>query len=143
MIGAALALAALNGAVGVWGVVLWRLRRSSRAFWVALRTAQGAAVAYAALVGAVYLAGHHAHDNLFYLYALLPLPVGFVAEQMRVVSAEQVLENRGLADAQAVGSLPEDEQHDIVVAIIARETAIMAAAALVVCFLALRAAGTW
>ena len=38
--------------------------------------------------------------------------------------------------------LPEREQHGLVEAILRRETAVMAASALVVVFLALRAAGT-
>jgi hypothetical protein len=56
------------------------------------------------------------------------------------VSAEQVLENRELPDAQAVGALPEAEQRSVVVAIMRRELGVMALAALVVAFLSLRAA---
>jgi hypothetical protein len=66
--------------------------------------------------------------------------IGFVAEQLRIVSADQVLENRELADAQAVGELPEAEQRSVVLAIARRELGVTALAALVVAVLALRAA---
>ncbi len=41
-----------------------------------------------------------------------------------------------------MGGLPEDEQHELVAAIVRREIGVMALSALVVVFLALRAAGT-
>jgi hypothetical protein len=93
-------------------------------------------------VGILWLDGRLASADLFYLYALLPLAIGLVAEQLRILAAEQVLAARGLADAQAVGELEEADQQSVVVAILRREMGVMAAAALVVCFLALRAAGT-
>jgi hypothetical protein len=81
-------------------------------------------------------------DQLFYLYALLPLAIGFVAEQLRFASAQTILDQRELADAKAVGELPEHEQHEIVALIVRREMGVMALSALVVVFLALRAAET-
>ena len=45
-------------------------------------------------------------ENLFYLYALLPLAISFVAEQLRVVSAQTILDRRELESAQAVGVCP-------------------------------------
>jgi hypothetical protein len=65
-----------------------------------------------------------------------------VAEQLRLASAQLVLDARELEDAQAVGRLPEDQQRSIVLQIVRRELGVMSAAALVVCFLALRALGT-
>ncbi|MGI8801819.1 MAG: hypothetical protein ACR2KV_06545 [Solirubrobacteraceae bacterium] len=138
----ALAVAVVNGLVGAYGTIRWYLVEPSRAFWPALRTGQLAALAYAVGVGVLWLTGRRAADDLFYLYAFLPLAIGFVAEQLRVLAAEQVLTSRGLADAQEVGELDEDEQRSVVVAILRRELGVMAAAAIVVCFLALRAAGT-
>jgi hypothetical protein len=73
---------------------------------------------------------------------LLPLAVGFFAEQLRITSAEQVLDRRGIGSAQEVGALPEAEQRQIVAAIVRRESGVMAASAWVVVFLAARAAGT-
>jgi hypothetical protein len=93
-------------------------------------------------VGSLAAAGKNSSDQLFYLYALLPLAVGFVAEQLRVASAQTILEEHGLADAQAVGGLPEAEQHALVGTIVRREIGVMAVSALVVVVLALRAAGT-
>lgn len=139
----ALALAALSGAAGIYGAICWYGSRPSRGFWLLLRGSQLAAAAYAALVGILYLAGNKPSDGLFYLYALLPLAVGFVAEQLRVVSADQVLAARGIESAAEVGELAEAEQHAIVLAIMRREMGVMTLAALVVCFLALRAAGTY
>jgi hypothetical protein len=65
-----------------------------------------------------------------------------VAEQLRVISAQTILDRRELADARAVGELPEDEQRSVVAEIMRRELGVMTLSALVVVFLALRAAGT-
>jgi len=93
-------------------------------------------------VGSLAAAGKHPREGLFYLYALLPLAVGFMAEQLRVTSAQTVLDQRGIEDAQAVGTLPEPEQREVVALVLRREMGVMAISALVVVFLALRAAGT-
>jgi hypothetical protein len=53
-----------------------------------------------------------------------------------------VLDARDLEDAQAVGRLPDDEQRSVVLQIVRRELGVMAAAALVIAFLGLRAYGT-
>jgi hypothetical protein len=68
--------------------------------------------------------------------------VSFVAEQFRITAAQTVLDTRGLQDAHAVGRLDEAGQRSVIVAIVRREMGTMAAAALVVAFLCLRAAGT-
>jgi hypothetical protein len=86
--------------------------------------------------------GFHPADGLFWLYALLPVAVGFVAEQFRAASAQTVLDARDLPDAQAVGRLDEAGQRSVVLAILRRELGVMALAAIVVAFLALRAYGT-
>jgi hypothetical protein len=138
----ALALAALGAVPGLLGAWRWYRRENSRGFWVLLRVAQVAAIVYAVAVGALAATGHSSTDQLFYLYALLPLAIGFVAEQLRVASAQTILDQRELADAKAVGKLPQDEQHEIVALIVRREMGVMALSALVVVFLALRAAET-
>ena len=139
---AAIALAALNAVPGLLGAWRWYRGESSRAFWMALRAGQIGALLFATLVGVLAAAGHNSTEGLFYLYALLPLAVGFVAEQLRVLSAQTVLDRRELASAQAVGELPEATQQEIVAAIVRREMGVMASSALVVVFLALRAAET-
>jgi hypothetical protein len=136
-------LNALAGTLGVW--VWWRgdpAGRLGRVFWFSLRIGQGSAVAFALAVGSLAATGHTASESLFYLYALLPLAVGFVAEQLRVVSAQVILEQRGLPDSAAVGRLPPEEQSELVSAILGREIGVMALSALVVVFLALRAGAT-
>jgi hypothetical protein len=139
---AAIAVAAFNALPGLLGAWSWRAHRPSRAFWLALRAGQGAALVLAAFVGVLAVVGRDSRESLFYLYALLPLAVAFVAEQLRVASAQTILDQRGLDDAQAVGELTEAEQHGLVAVIVRRETGVMALSALVVVFLALRAAET-
>jgi hypothetical protein len=142
VVAGALAVAVLNAIPALYGAWRWYAGQASRAFWILLRIGQGSALAFAIVVGSLALAGKYSSDNLFYLYALLPLAVAFVAEQLRVTSAQAVLDRRELPDAQAVGELPEAEQQAVVAAILAREMSIMALSAFVVVFLALRAAGT-
>ncbi|HEV7586147.1 MAG TPA: hypothetical protein VGO14_10250 [Solirubrobacteraceae bacterium] len=143
----AVAVAVLNAVPGLLGGLLWYRAsplqgRLGQMFWIALRVGQGAAVAFAVAVGSLAAAGSYSSDKLFYLYALLPLAVAFVAEQLRVTSAQTILDQRGLDGAAAVGALPEPEQRAVVAEIMRRELGIMALAALVVVFLAVRAAGT-
>ncbi|HEY8303603.1 MAG TPA: hypothetical protein VIG42_03340 [Solirubrobacteraceae bacterium] len=138
----AIALAASNAVPGLFGAWRWYRCESSRAFWLLLRVGQVGALVYAVFVGALAAAGRSSTEELFYLYALLPLAVGFVAEQLRVASAQTILDQRDLANAQAVGELPEDEQQRVVAAIVRREMGVMTLSALVVVFLALRAAET-
>lgn len=142
VIAGALVVAALNALPGLVGGWLWYRGERSRAFWVLLRVGQGSALAFALAVGSLAAASRYASDQLFYLYALLPLAIGFVAEQLRVASAQTILDQRELPDAHAVGELPEREQRGVVAEIVRREMGVMALSALVVVFLALRAAGT-
>ncbi len=143
----ALAVATLNAVPGLVGGWLWHRgtpssQRSLTAFWVMLRVAQGSALTLAVAVGSLAAAGSYAGDHLFYLYALLPLAVAFVAEQLRVASAQTILDQRGLHGSEEVGGLAEGEQREIVSEIVRREMGVMALSALVVVVLALRAAGT-
>jgi hypothetical protein len=154
VVAASIAVAALNllaGAIGLWA---WFDRpvagagagseepRWSHAFWLLLRVGQGAALTLAVVVGSAAAAGNYSTDQLFYLYALLPLAIGFVAEQLRATSAQALLDQHGLEDAQALGALPRQQQRAFVMDVLRREIGVMAASALVVVFLALRAAGT-
>ena len=139
---AALALAAERRGRPLWPAAL-RSSEPSRGFWLLARSGQALAIAYAVLAGVLYLANEKASSDLFYLYALLPIAIGFVAEQFRILAADHVLTQRDLPDAQAVGVLPPTEQQEIVTAILRREMLVVALAALVVCFLALRAWGTY
>jgi hypothetical protein len=157
VVACALAVALLNALPGMLGVWLFyrgqaaaatvrssggSLAGAARAFWVLLRVGQGSALVLALMAGSLAAAGHYSSERLFYLYALLPLAVAFVAEQLRVTSAQTILDRHRLPDAKAVGTLPESEQHALVAEIVSRETIVMALSALVVVFLALRAAAT-
>ncbi len=139
----ALALAAASGLVGLFGLFRWERARPSREFWIGLRATQTMAIAYALLAGVLWLNGDRAANDLFYLYALLPIPVGFVAEQLRIVAADQVLTSRDIEETSEVALLAASEQQEIVLSIVRREMGVMALAAVVVCVLALRAAGTY
>jgi hypothetical protein len=147
VVAGAITVAVLNAVSALLGGWLWYRDdpdsvRSQKAFWVLLRVGQGSAITLAVAVGSLAVAGHYSSEQLFYLYALLPLPVAFVAEQLRVASAQTILDQRGLDDAAAVGGLPEAEQHVLVAEIVRREMGVMALSALVVVFLTLRAAST-
>ncbi len=93
------------------------------------------------LLGAALLALGHKPASLHILYGVLPIAVSFVAEQLRLVAADQVLVRHDLEAARDMERLPEPVQREIVLEIVRRETGVMAASALVVFFLALRAAG--
>ena len=142
IVGVATALALLSGLAALVGGWSWWRVSPSRAFAPLLRAAQVAAVVLAALAGVAAALGHRPDDGLFWVYALTPVAVGFVAEQLRVLSAETVLDARDIPNAQALGERPEAEQRAVALAIIRRETGIMALACLVICFLAFRALGT-
>ena len=65
-----------------------------------------------------------------------------MAEQLRIASAQMVLDARGLQSAAEVGELPESEQRLVVTTIVQRELGVMVLAALVIVVLLARAAGT-
>jgi hypothetical protein len=130
----------LSLAAGAYGGWAWWRGEPAPRFWPLLRASQVALVLQVA-VGTVLLILGHEPARLHLLYGLLPLGVSFVAEQLRLVSADQVLQKRGMETAREMEGLSEAEQRDIVVEIVRRETGVMAASALVVFILALRAAG--
>lgn len=131
----------LTGAAALWGGWCWYRVRQSRVFWWLLRGGQAMVVVEAALGGVLLLAGKHS-SSLHLIYGLLPLLVSFIAEQLRVVSAQMVLDSRELEGSAAVGKLPESEQRVVVIAILQRELGVMVLAAAVMCVLLVRAAGT-
>ena len=140
--GLALLAAAVNGVAGIVSAFLWWRVEPARWAWWLIRAGQVVSVALAAVAGVLALNGLEPDDGLFWLYAVLPVAVGFVAEQLRLAAAQTVLDARGLEDAKAVGRLGAEEQSSVVLAIVRRELGVMAAAALVSAFLALRAFGT-
>jgi hypothetical protein len=131
-----LVLNTLAGGLGAWR--WWRVEPSDL-FWVLARVGQAASVLLAVVAGVLYLAGARPENDLFWLYAVLPVAVSFFGEQFRILSAQTVLDARGIENAHAVGKLPEAEQRSVVLQIVRREIGVMALAALVAAFLAVRA----
>lgn len=129
------ALVAANLVAGVWGGIAWIRDRPTVGFWYALRVAQTTVVLQAMLGLILVFSGRVAAD-LHYLYGALPLLVSFLAELTRAGAAQQEL---GALDFK---SLPPERQRQVALAIVRRETGIMAVACLVILFLGLRAAGT-
>jgi hypothetical protein len=135
------ALVAVNLGAGLYGGWAWWRVVAAPGFWPLLRAGQALVVVEALLGGALLLGGKDL-PPLHLVYGLTPLGVGFFAEQLRLVSAQAVMDQRGLAGREAVAALPADEQHALVRAILRREMGVMAASALVVCLLGVRA-GQW
>ena len=128
---------ALAGLLGAWH---WYRVEPSQLFWTLLRVSQAVVLLTALQGGLVLLLGEDA-EGMHYLYGTLPLAVSFIAEQLRLAAAQTVLDARGLESAAAMRELPDAEQRSIVLGIVRREMGVMAASALVVCVLGLRAAG--
>jgi len=131
----------LMAAAGGWGAWCWYRVRSSPWFWRLLRAGQ-AVVVLEVVLGGVLLALGKKASSLHLIYGLVPLAVSFIAEQLRISSAQMVLDKRGFETAAAVGELPEAEQRVVVVSILQRELGVMVLAALVILVLLIRAAAT-
>jgi hypothetical protein len=116
----------------------WRVEASTW-FWRWVRVGQALLLVEAVTGGVLLLLGDRPGDDLHYVYGLVPLLVSFVAEQLRIVSAETVLDARGLPDAQAMRALDEGDQRSVVRAVVRREIGVMTVAAVVVLGLLLRA----
>jgi hypothetical protein len=129
------ALIAANLVAGIWGGLAWLQERPTVGFWYALRVAQVTVILQALLGLLLVFTGHHA-EQLHVLYGVLPLVVSLLAEVVRAGSAQYEI---GELD---VRSLPEERQTQIAMAIVRRDTGIMATACLVIFLIALRAAGT-
>jgi len=134
------ALVAVNLAAGLLGGARWARGELSRAFWPLLRAGQVLVVLEAAL-GGVLVAVGETLPRLHLLYGLLPLGVSFIGEQLRAVAAQTVLQARGLASREEIEALEEADRRELVLEILRRELGVMAAAALVVAVLGVRAAG--
>jgi hypothetical protein len=129
------AVIASNLLAGAWGGFAWLRRLPSVGFWYALRVAQAAVVLQIGL-GAILLLSGREGNGLHYLYGVLPLVVSLLAEATRADAADRELTGLNF------DSLPRERQRLIALAIVRRETGIMAVSALVIFLLALRAATT-
>jgi hypothetical protein len=131
-----IAVIAMNLLAGAWGGVAWLQQRPSVSFWYMLRTAQLAVVLQALDGGILVFLGEEATGALHYVYGIAPLLVSLLAEGARAGAADREL---GQVEFQ---TLPRERQRLVALAIVRREMGIMALSALVIFFLALRAAGT-
>jgi hypothetical protein len=130
----------VNAIAGLWGAYRYWRAEPSAWFWRLLRAGQLAIVVQAALGG--ILAINHKVTSLHLIYGLLPILVAFLAEQLRIASAQMVLDAQGFESTAAVGELPEAEQRSLVTTILRREMGVMTLSALVIVVLLARAAGT-
>jgi hypothetical protein len=131
----------LTGVAGIYGAWRWWRVQTSVWFWRLLRAGQ-VVVIVEVVLGGVLLALGKKSPGLHTLYGVLPLLVSFIAEQLRIATAQMVLDQRGFESAQAVGELPEEEQQVVAMSIVQREIGLMALAALVNTVLLWRAAVT-
>jgi hypothetical protein len=134
------ALIASNVAAGAWGSWCWWRQRDAPGFWPLLRVGQGL-VMLQAVDGAVLLLIGRELPELHLIYGLVPLGISFLAEQLRLAAADTVLAQRDLSGRADVEALPPAEQRELVRAIVRREMGVMAASALVVAVLGVRASG--
>jgi hypothetical protein len=130
----------VNLGAGLWGGWAWWRVRTASGFWPLLRTGQALVAIEAALGGVLLLTGEEL-PSLHLVYGLTPLVVAFFAEQLRAISAQTELDRRGLAGRDDVAALSPADQQALVRDILRRETGVMAASALVVTLLCLRASG--
>ena len=129
----------LVGAAALWGTWCWYRVDNNAWFWRLLRAGQVATVVEVALGGVLLVMGRK-EPSLHLIYGLLPLAVSFLGEQLRIASAQMVLDGRGFGSSADVGALPEDEQRVVVVSIVQRELGVMVLAAVVMTVLLARAA---
>jgi hypothetical protein len=137
----ALLAAVVNAGAAAWGGWRWWRVEPDRLSWTLIRAGQAATILLALAAGVAWATGSRPEGGLFWIYALVPVGTSFFAEQFRLLSAQTVLDARGLEDARAVGRLPAREQQSIVVQITRRELGVMALAAGVAAVLARRAVG--
>ena len=131
----------LTGVAAVYGGWRWWRVQTSVWFWRMLRAGQAVVIIEAVLGGVLIIMGRKS-PGLHTLYGVLPLLVSVIAEQLRIGTAQMVLDARGLESARAVGGLPEEEQRVLALSIIQREIGLMALAAAVNTVLLWRAAAT-
>jgi hypothetical protein len=130
----------VNLGAGLWGAWAWWQQVDAPGFWPLLRTGQVLVVVEVALGSVLSLTGEEL-PPLHLIYGLTPVAVAFVAEQLRLIAAQTELDHRGLEGREAVAALPAAEQQALVRAIVRREIGVMAASALVVALLGVRASG--
>ncbi|HET9719435.1 MAG TPA: hypothetical protein VFP55_05105 [Solirubrobacteraceae bacterium] len=129
----------VTGAAALWGGWCWWRWKPGGWFWRLLRAAQATVVLEAAFGGVLVLM-HHKAVSLHYIYGVLPILVSFIGEQLRIASAQMIMDSRGFGSTAEVAQLPAAEQQQLVRSIVRREVGVMTLAALVMFVLLGRAA---
>jgi hypothetical protein len=130
----------LNTLAAVIGAVAWIVRRNPKPFWWCLRAGQTLIMVEAVLGAALLLDGRDL-PRLHLVYGLTPIAVAFLAEQLKLLATQTLLDTRGFAGGADVAKLPEAEQRAFITAVLRRELGVMATSAGIVAVLAARAQG--
>jgi hypothetical protein len=128
-----------NALAGFWGAWCWQRRMASQTFWRLLRAAQSLVV-LEAILGGIGIAIGEKVSELHVIYGLVPIFLGFMAEQLRISAAQMVLDKRGFITSKDVGEMSVEAQQAIVLAVVRREIGVMTLSALVTLVLIVRAA---
>jgi hypothetical protein len=131
---------ALNALAAVIGTVAWLIRRNPKPFWWCLRAGQ-VLIMVEAVIGAALLLDGRDLPRLHLVYGLTPIAVAFLAEQLKLLATQTLLDNRGFAGGTDIAKLPEAEQRAFISAVLRRELGVMATSAGIVAVLAARAQG--
>jgi hypothetical protein len=130
----------LNAAAAALGAVAWLLRANPKPFWWLLRAGQGM-IMLEAVIGAALLLDGSDLPRLHLVYGLTPIAVAFLAEQLKLLATQTLLDKRGLQSGADVAKLAREEQLAFVTAVLRRELGVMATSAFIVAVLAARAQG--
>jgi hypothetical protein len=130
----------LNVAAALIGFIAWLTGRNPKAFWLILRAGQ-LLIMVEAVTGAALLLDGKDLPRLHLVYGLTPIAVAFLAEQLKLLATQTLLDKRGLEGGADVAELPESEQRAFVKAVLRRELGVMATSAFIVATLAARAQG--
>jgi len=130
----------LNAAAAAVGGVAWLLRANPKPFWWLLRAGQGL-IMVEAVIGAALLLDGKDLPRLHLVYGLTPIAVAFLAEQLKLLATQTLLDKRGLDSGAHVAKLPREDQLAFVSAVLRRELGVMATSAFIVAVLAARAQG--
>jgi hypothetical protein len=130
----------LNVLAAVIGTVAWLVRRNPKPFWWCLRAGQALIMAEAVIGAALLLDGRDL-PRLHLVYGLTPIAVAFLAEQLKLLATQTLLDNRGFAGGADIAKLPDADQREFITAVLRRELGVMATSAGIVALLAARAQG--
>jgi hypothetical protein len=131
---------ALNVLAAVIGAVAWMVRRNPKPFWWSLRAGQ-VLIMIEAVIGAALVLDGRDLPRLHLIYGLTPIAVAFLAEQLKLLATQTLLDNRGYEGGADIAKLPETEQREFITAVLRRELGVMATSAGIVAVLAARAQG--